>query len=68
MGNSSNFREVYVHESQLALDHGDMSTGIVRDSRRVNGGLDLEFDQLEQGASQIDIIEEIRRESKIIKL
>ena len=44
MGNSSNFREVYVHESQLGLDHGDMSTGIVRDSRRVNGGLDLEFD------------------------
>ena len=67
MGNSSNFREVYVHDSQYALDNGDMSTGIVRDnSRRANGGLELEFDQL--AASQNDIIEEIRRESKIIKL
>ena len=42
MGNSSNSRDVYAHDSHLMLDNGEMSTGIVRENGR--GGLDLEFD------------------------
>ena len=70
MGNRSNYREVYrhheQHDSQLHLDIGDMSTGVGRGNSRRANGLELSFDQIE--ASGIDIIEEIRRESKKLKL
>ena len=70
MGNSSNFRDVYSQQQidSHVFDNGDVSTGIVREnSRRRENGLELSFDRLEAEVSN-DIIEQIRRESKIIKL
>ena len=68
MGNSSNFREAYLHQRDSHLDLEDASTGIGRDNSRRHGlGAELSFDRIEQ-ASSMDIIEEIRRESKKIKL
>ena len=50
------------------LDSGEVSTGIARgNSRRGADGLELSFDRIEAAVSN-DIIEDIRRESKIIKL
>ena len=68
MGNSSNFREAYIHRIESQVDIGDASTGIVRENERRNAsGMELSFDRIEQVSSN-DIIEDIRRESKKIKL
>ena len=67
MGNSSNFREAYIHQIESQVDIGDASTGIVRENERRNAsGMELSFDRIEQVSSN-DIIEDIRRESKKIK-
>ena len=48
MGNSSNFREAYIHQSESIVDIGDASTGIIREnSRRNRDGEELSFDRLE---------------------
>ena len=48
MGNSSNFREAYIHQIESQVDIGDASTGIVRDNERRNAsGMELSFDRIE---------------------
>ena len=67
MGNSQNSRVIYANQdSNMQLDPhniGDLSTGIVR--RRE---FDPSFDNLADMQSGTDIIEEIRRESKKLRL